>query len=188
VTAQIGIVLVYLINVLAALLLFFGPAYVWSRHFMTKKMQVKHIIWVFFGSIAVFLMLPVLRLGRVKVQGVLGADITTQQIPTLGNVWPVLLIGLLVCAIFYLLVRRNRERSLTVALLVVFLYFGIYLYHFFASLAMYYSSSVGMLAQHGRYFIALHMMLFFVVTILFYVCGYLMFLYKACVIPSKTFK
>ncbi|MBW2963904.1 hypothetical protein KY363_00450 [Candidatus Woesearchaeota archaeon] len=175
--AQTGVLIIYVLNVLAVLLLFFGPAYAWSRLYARKTAQTGHFMWLFFGSVSAFIMLPVFRMSKINSPMILGADITTQQIPHLQNAWMVLLISGLVMAIFHILGKKNPARTTQVALATVMIYFGIYLYHFFASLAKYYSISVGILAKSGQHFIAAHLLIYFAITILFYVGGYLLFLY-----------
>ncbi len=177
--AQTGVMLVYTLNVLSILMLFFGPAYAWAKFYSRKKTAMPRITWLFFGSLAVFIMQPVFNIGRVKTAGLLGVDITTQQIPNIQNTWSVLLIAGLVAAIFYLLERKNPWRTRTAGFLAVFIYFGIYLYHFFTDLAAYYVKATTAMAQNELYFIAAHLLIFFTITIIFYIGGYILFLHKS---------
>jgi hypothetical protein len=43
----------------------------------------------------------------------------------------------------------------------------------------YYIYAVQVMAKSGQYFIAFHLLLFFMITIIFYACGFLMFAYEA---------
>jgi hypothetical protein len=176
---QMGVLIVYSLNVLAVLMLFFGPAYAWSCLYRKKRIALTNIFWLFFGGMTVFVLLPVFKIGQVKSAMLLGADITTQQIPVLQNVLLVLITALVVMAIFYILGLRSIRQTTKLAFLVVFVYFGIYLYHFFISLAKYYIKAVTLLAQGKQYFIAAHMLIFFTITILLYIGGYIMFLHEA---------
>jgi hypothetical protein len=176
---QIGVMLVYVLNVLAVLMLFFGPAYIWSALYNNRRLKVPRVLWLFFGSLAAFVLMPVMRIGQVQTQSLVGADITTHQIAQMGSIPLVLLITALVTGIFYILGRRNFQRTAKVAAAAVFAYFGIYLYHFFISVAKSYTSSVTLLGQAGQYFIAFHLLLFFTITIIFYLAGFATFLYEA---------
>lgn len=177
--AQIGVMAAYVLNVLAVLMLLFGPAYAWAHLYQKKRLRLPNILWLFFGSIAVFITLPVMRIGQVKSAMLLGVDITTQQIPPINHIWMALLIGALVACIFYILGRKNLRRTTKLGLFAVFIYFGIYLYHFFISLAKYYVNAITLLGKAGQYFIAAHLLIFFTITILFYTGGYIMFIHLA---------
>ncbi|MBW2997106.1 hypothetical protein KY349_02060 [Candidatus Woesearchaeota archaeon] len=176
---KIGIMLVYLFNIIAVLMLFIGPAYAWYYFHHKKRVKIQNVMWLFFGSLVVFIMQPLFLLDEIRAPFVLGVDITTQQIPQLANVPMVLLISVLVMGIFYILGRKDIRRTAQVGFMAVFVYFGLYLYYFFIDLAKYYTEAVVVMAQNNKYFIALHLLLFFVVTIMFYIGGYLMFLHEA---------
>ncbi|MFH1064240.1 MAG: hypothetical protein V1729_04125 [Candidatus Woesearchaeota archaeon] len=179
ITAQIGVMLIYISNLFAVLMLFFGPAYLWTRFYMKKKTEMPNIVGLFFGCITVFLLKPVFRMSSVDSETLIGADITTQVIPGTENIWLVLLAAVLVAGIFHVLARKNLFRSLKLVFAVVLIYLGLYLYYFFTDVAGYYVQSIGLLAKAGQYFIAMHLLIFFTITIVFYIGGYLMFIYEA---------
>jgi hypothetical protein len=176
--AQIGVMLIYILNVLAVLMLFFGPAYAWSYFYKKKKVELPNILWLFFGSMAVFVMEPVFRMGPLRSKALLGTDITTQSIPYISNIGLVLLVAGLVAAIFYILSKKNFGKTAKLGFLVVFIYFGMYLYYFFTDLASFYVEAVNVMFRSGQWFIALHLLIFFAVTIMFYIIGYVLFLYE----------
>lgn len=175
---QLGMMLIYTLNVLAMLMLFFGPAYAWAYMYKRKKVKVANITWLFFGSLAVLITQPVFNLGKMEGNLLIGADITTRQIPSPENVWMSLLMAALVMAIFYILGRKDPRRTAKTAFLAVLIYFGIYIYHFFTDIASYYTSAVVVMAKAGQHFIAAHLLLFFTITILFYLLGYLMLIWQ----------
>ncbi|HII72359.1 TPA: hypothetical protein HA265_06410 [Candidatus Woesearchaeota archaeon] len=179
IATKMGIMLVYSLNVLALLMILFGPAYAWARFYGNKAVKLPNIFWLFFGSLAIFIIRPIFRMGRIEAPGLLGVDITTQQIPFIENIWLVLLISALVMGIFYLLGRKSLRKTAKLAFLVTFIYFGMYLYYFFIDLAAYYIDAITIMAQKGQVFIAAHILLFFTITILFYVGGFGMFLYES---------
>ncbi|MBW2972333.1 hypothetical protein KY359_04825 [Candidatus Woesearchaeota archaeon] len=179
---QMGVMAAYIMNVLAVLMLFFGPAYIWSRMIKKKKgkkEKLPNIAWLFFGSLAVFITQPVFRMSRVKSASIVGVDITTQQVPAMQNMLLALGVAVLVMAIFYILGRKNTNRTMKVAFFAVYIYFALYLYYFFTDIAGYYMDAVRLTAQSGDYFISFHMLLLFAITIIFYIGGYLMFLYES---------
>ncbi|MFC1741243.1 hypothetical protein ACFL3V_01780 [Nanoarchaeota archaeon] len=176
---QIGVLFIYTLNILAILMLFFGPAYAWYFFYKKKRVDIPPVLWLFFGSMAVFIMEPVLRMGRMNQPNLLGVDITTQSIPILQNILGVLLISALIMGIFYILGRKNLRNTTRLAFIMVFFYFGMYLYHFFVDIIKFYLIfSVTVMLQAHQYFMAAHIFIFFVIKTMFYVCGYLMFLWK----------
>ncbi len=181
ISAQFGVMLIYLMNVLAILALFFGPAYAWTQIYLKKRIKLPNLLWVFFGSLAVFIMMPVFSISELRSPALIGVDITTQQIPFIENMALVLVTSALVMGIFYILGRKNLRSTTKVAFFTVFFYFGIYLYKFFFSLAKNYISTITLLGKNGQYFIALQLLLFFTIIILFYSGGYIMFLYETYV-------
>jgi hypothetical protein len=176
---QLGVLAVYLLNVFAVLALFFGPAYAWLYLYNKRRLALPNILWLFFGSLAAMTLLPVIKMGATKTLKMLGTDITTQQIPHLSNIPQVLLISLLVMGIFYILGRKSPGRTTKLAFILIFVYFAAYIYYFFTSLARYYMHAIEVMAKSGQYFIAFHLLLFFMITIIFYACGFVMFAYEA---------
>ncbi len=179
IATQAGIMLIYIFNLLAILMLFFGPAYLWTRFYMKKKTPIPNLVGLFFGSVTVFFLKPVFRMASVESETLIGADITTQAIPGTGNIWLVLLAAALIMGIFHFLSKKSFVKSLKLVFAVVLIYLGMYLYYFFTDVARYYMQTISMLAQAGRYFIAAHLLIFFTITIVFYIGGYLMFIYEA---------
>jgi uncharacterized membrane protein len=169
----------YALNVLAIVLLFFGPAYAWYFMYKKKRIRLPNILWLLFGSLAVFLLAPVIKIKQVATERMVGADIVTQQLPNIARLPLVLIVGLLVMGIFYILARKSLRRTTQVAFFAVFAYFGYYIYAFFSSVAKDYIMAVNVMTQGKEYFIAIHLLIFFAFTIIFYVGGYLIFLYEA---------
>jgi hypothetical protein len=176
---QTLVFIAYALNVLAIILLFFGPAYAWWYMYRRKRVRLPNILWLLFGSLAVFMLAPVIRIKQVAAERMVGADIVTQQLPSIARLPLVVAIALLVMGIFYILARKSLRRTTQLAFLIVFAYFGYYIYTFFSSVARDYIMSVNVMAQGKEYFIAAHLLIFFALTITFYIGGYLMFLYEA---------
>jgi hypothetical protein len=174
---QLAVLLAYALNVLAVLFLFFGPAYAWVK--FHGKTKIPRISWLFFGSIATFILLPVFRIQEAASTSVIGVDIQTQRLHDVHLAGMVLLVSIIVMGVFHILERINAGRAMKLAFLAVFTYFGKYLYHFFMDSAKYYSSATGILAGRGQYYIAAHLLIFFALTIIFYVGGYILFLHEA---------
>ena len=176
---QIGVMFVYLLNVLAALMLLFGPAYAWAYFYRGKRVRIPNIAWLFFGSLSIFLTEPVFRLVRVSAGGFVGVDILTQALPFISNILLAIVIAVLVATIFYILSKKSLRRTTVVVFTVIFIYLGIYVYYFFTSISSNYISSIYYLVNSGQYFAALNFLVFFAITLLFYVAGYLMILHEA---------
>jgi hypothetical protein len=176
--AQIGVMLTYLLNVLAVLMLLFGPAYVWAHIYKKQKVRMPNLAWLFFGSMTVFITEPVILIRRIIQKGFIGVDIATQQIPRMQNVLLALILSALVGGIFYILSRKSMRKTTKVVFAAVFAFFGMYIYHFFTSVSRHYIRAATALAEHGRYTEAAHLLIFFAIIILFYIGGFLLFLHE----------
>jgi hypothetical protein len=178
---QFSVVCVYILNIVAILLLFIAPAYLWWCLYTKRHIYPPRIQWLFFGSMVVFLLMPVFSMAKIDNKMLMGVDMTTNQIAYLGNVSWMLLAALGVMGIFWLLERKNPHRTAKIAFGVALLYFAYYIYLFFADVSKRYIEGVVASAHSGQYFVSLHLLLFLTITIAFYVTGFLVFAYKAFV-------
>ncbi|MFC1723200.1 hypothetical protein ACFL0V_03600 [Nanoarchaeota archaeon] len=175
---QFFILLTYIINILAVLMLFIAPAYIWYYLYKDKKIHPGNLTWLFFGAISVFFIAPVFRMRQFNSAIIMGTDITTQQIPVISNVFLTILVGLIISIIFYILYRRYPKKTTRVGFIVALIYFAFYLLHFFMDLTRFYIKAIILLLQGNQYIISLHMFLFLCTIILFYVGSYLLLIYE----------
>lgn len=176
---NVAIIGIYLANIIAIVSLFLVPIYIWYHMYNKKPIQPKNISWIFFGSLTVFLLRPIFKISQINSKILMGADITTQTLQSLDNLWFVLLISAVVAFIFYILGRKNVHRTTKLALGVSLVYFAYYLGHFFIDVARRYVQATVATAQDGQYFTAAHLLIFLTMTIAFYVSGFFAFVYKA---------
>lgn len=174
---QLAVMAVYLLDVLAVLMLFFGPVYAWVYFFRNAHIKLPNMLWLFFGALVVFLIRPVMKIGRFSSSSVLGVDITTNQLVSLDGLGWLLLVSVLVMAVFFLLGLRYHRNITKLAFIITSVFFGIYLFYFFVDLADFYIKGVFILAKNNEFFLSAYMFLFFVITILFYSVSFLAFLH-----------
>ncbi len=171
-------VLVYLINIFAVLFLFASPAYLWYHLYTNKKIRPSFLTWLFFGLITVFFINPVFKIKSLNNMLLIGADIMTQRLPHLQNVFYTLLAGLLVTGIFYILNRKYHKRTTLVAFFISLAYFGYYLYFFFIDVWHYYIKAIHIMTGSLEIVIALHLFIFFALQIIFYIGGFILLIYE----------
>ncbi len=175
---QFFIMLVYIINVLAALMLFLTPAYIWYYLYKDKKIYPGHLTWLFFGALTVFMIAPVFKMKPLASVLLLGTDIMTQQIPFVENVFYAVFAGLIISAIFFVLYKLYPKRTSKVAFFAALLYFAFYLMHFFIDLWNYYTRSTILLFENLQIVLGMHFFIFFILTILFYIGSYTILIYE----------
>ncbi len=175
---QFFVLLVYVLNVVAALFLFVAPAYLWYFLYKDKPVRPGHLTWMFFGVVSVFFVAPVFTMRRLSSKLLIGTDIITHQVPFLENVFFAVFIGFLVGLIFFLLYRRFPGRTAKAGFILAIVYFAFYLMYFFIDLWHYYVNAIVVLLQNSQFIIGIHLFLFFVLIILFYVGGYVLLVYE----------
>ncbi|NQU78576.1 hypothetical protein HQ545_02295 [Candidatus Woesearchaeota archaeon] len=174
--SQTGVLIIYLLNVLAILMILFGPAYAWMKDY--NKSKTPNISWLFFLCLFTFVTLPVFLITKSSSRKVIGVDIITQQIPVISNVWGVVLASAVIGLIFWILSKLNKTKIAKIAFGIIFLYFGQYLYYFGASVSLSYANNITALFNAGNYVIALHLAIFLVMLYVFYIGGFIFLVHK----------
>ncbi|HII71464.1 TPA: hypothetical protein HA265_01790 [Candidatus Woesearchaeota archaeon] len=175
---QFFVILVYMMNIIAILMLFIAPAYIWYYLYKDKKIVPGHLTWLFFGMLSVFFIAPVFRMRSFGSQLLIGTDILTQQIPFIQNVFYAILVGVVVSLIFILLHRKFPKRTAKVGFFFALVYFAFYLWYFVVDLWGYYINAIIVMFQNYQFVIGTHFFIFFALTILFYIGGYVMLIYE----------
>ncbi len=175
---KLAVSTIYIINILAILLLFITPAYIWYYLYKNKQIKPKNLVWIFFGSITIFFISPVFHMKRMNSQFLIGTDILTNQIPFINNILLIILAGIIVATIFFVLHRRYPKNTARVGFFVSLIYFAFYLFHFFIDIWYYYINAITIMLQNHQYLIGFHLFIFFIITILFYIGGYILLVYE----------
>ncbi len=181
----------YVFNVLAILLLFLAPAFIWSRINRKKGFKISNIVLsLFFISLLVFMLMPILkiepiRLGPIKSEIVAGVDILTWSIFDLNPfklglpvIFFISLSGGII--IFFLSsIHWFKEKIIAGSIIAIDIFFSIYIYYFSTSVI----GSYAMLTNRAltlsvpvNFFIGFYLIIFLVITILFYVGGLFIFM------------
>ncbi len=173
----------YVFSSLGIILLFTIPAYVWALIFKKRKGHTHRLLLVlFFMSLLCFAFTDLFKIKRLETLIVVGVDIVTSPImQTLSlSLLAIFLISIGVGAIFYLLSHKMfLRKELTYGMVIISLiYFGKYVYYFFFDNVEYYLDGIHALVQINSYFFALFFLMFFAISIVFYVGGFCMFIYE----------
>lgn len=173
-----GVVLAYLLNVLAILFLFLGPTYLWRAIYRDMRITISPVLLaLFYPAIIVFLFVPTFLIKKfesVAETSLVGVDILTRGI-VLDKLFLTLLValGVVILVLVLSLLPKTRAVLTAISVLCVQLFLGWYVYLYFASVSQ---SYITLLLSPGLPFLfALFFGLFFLITILFYVCGFLSF-------------
>lgn len=177
--SKISLFFIYLFNVIGIFLLFLGPVYIWTYAFENRYVKPQNwLLTLYYVCLTSVLILPIFQLKAFKNLAIVGVDVLTHQIAFLSNVNIVLFFSLFMGFFFYMLARKVYPRVRHLAFIIIEIYFAYYIYLFFASIAGFYLKAVPVLLRTS-WFIGAYMFLFFMITILFYIGGFLLFVYEA---------
>lgn len=174
---NLGTGLVYLLNVIGALMLLVLPAYFWYDSYIGKKIGLKRwILSLFATSITTLVLNPAFRLERITKSSIAGVDILTQPIRATGA-WYTLAVALFFGMLCYVFSFRMRRQVEMLCMATALSFFGYYLYNFFINVFNHYVVSTVMLLKGATHtFIALFFFMFLMITIIFYIGGFLIFI------------
>jgi len=173
---------IYIMNLLAVFMVFIGPAFIWYILFDEKSIKLRPVhISLFYASLLVFLATPVMSIGRVLSNKMVGVDIQTFSLidTAIYNLSFVFFASILVGALFYVLAKTRFAEKLNLAtILIIFYFFGMYVYHFFVDTSSYYIGVIVESLQMSEYAIAAYFLVFLTMTILFYIGGFFSYVYE----------
>ncbi len=179
---KLGISYVYLFNIIAVLLVFAGPAFIWYIIFSKKFVDIPSVVLgVFFSSVACILLSPVFTIGRLSSNSIVGVDITTHGLSPAGlPLVSVIIISLLVGIIVFALSLGSwaRTRLILGSVGIMLLSFGLYIFFFFIDTSSYYINAITQSFGNDSYIIGLYFLLFLTLTIVFYVGGFFIYIYE----------
>ncbi len=191
-SASLGIV--YVLNALSLLLFLLIPIIVWWRIFSQKELHLgKGALFFIYASGIAFFLLPAYDIGPLgEGQDLVGVDIFTFSVldapSPLERLMPdrfglvVAVAGLsLLAGVLALLLGMNmraRKELYAFAIACSLFFFGVYLFEFMGSVLLYLGTSIALLFGEGQWILVGIFALLFVLSILFYILGYLLFLYE----------
>jgi hypothetical protein len=169
--AKITSPLIYLSNTIAACLIFLTPGYIWYKISKKQQTHLEKIAPLFYATLAVFLILPILKIKIYSGKNLVGVDILTQQIQFPQNIIFMIGIATLIGAAFYLLSKRFPQRVDRLTTIIILTYMSYYILLFFLDSYAYYIASIISLLKHAEIFLGLHLFMFFALLIIFYIGG-----------------
>ncbi len=190
---DIALILTYLFNAIAMLFLLILPTFVWHRFFTRKPLHVsRNSLSLVFSSLLCFGLAPAFFIKRVSIKGLAGVDILTKSILSSPSLIDSLIkdrttaiITVASLSIIFGLVLWILEFSKTiekdafmVAVLIGLVYFAVYISYYFISLYQYYTDTIIFLLKSSEFFLSFYFILFAMITLLFYVGGFLFFIYE----------
>ncbi len=179
-TESISLALTYILNLFAILFLLLIPAVLWYVMFKDTEMWLSNsLIALFFSALSALAFSPVFRIKKIVSENLLGIDIQTQFA---SNFLPSFLYLILLClAVFLSVLALSRFiKRLFISLIIIsgLSFFTYYIYLFFMSLWEYYIIIIKTLFLESQYFLWFYFILFLTITIAFYICGLIIFLYE----------
>lgn len=191
-SAKVSLAFIYLFNLIAMLFFLIIPTFVWYRMFKDKELHISRItLGVVFSSLVCFLLMPAFRIKEIRLYGLVGVDILTKSVIGKNivnyliadnNLAMIIVAGVaLVIGGFVFALSFNRKLRKDFFLFIVFIglvFFGFYLYYYFISNYYYFLSSVIALYQTKSIFTGTYFVIFGLVNILFYIGGFVLFIYE----------
>jgi hypothetical protein len=186
---QFSLFLIYILNIAGILLLLLLPSFFWyvafsRKHFKITKSKIAFII----TSITVFFIAPVFSIKRLEGNAIVGVDIKTNIAKNLffSSFFEVLFLAFALYIATYFVLARYKKYSIHIVIIKSSLFFAFYTYLFFTSLVLYYVDIIPTLFATSRFILLFHFIVFFGITILFYIAGFIMFIDE--LIKEKVYK
>jgi len=175
---KVSLILIYFLNLLALLFLLLVPAFLWYVMFKDKGVRVNNFtISLFFTSVAAFIFSQVFKIKGIFKKDLIGVDILSRYASNFlfESFYKMLIFLIIIFVIVFLLCRYYKKWILWSGLLSGMLFFAVYIYLFFISSISYYVGLISSLFSSSQYFLLFYFTLFMIITIIFYVFGFLLF-------------
>ncbi len=184
----------YILNALSLFVFLFIPIVAWWRIFTQKELHLnKGVLFLIYAPGVMFLLLPAYDIGPLEEErDIVGVDIfafSVMDAPSpleklmpdrQGLVISVAVLSVLVGVLAMLLGfnPRTRKELYAFAIACALFFFGAYLYEYMGSVLLYLGKGITLLLGEGQWILVGMFALLFVLSILFYILGYLLFLYE----------
>jgi hypothetical protein len=191
---KLSLAVAYILNALSLFVFLAIPIVAWWRIFNQKELHLRQgVLFVIYASGAMFLLLPAYDIGPLSEEmDIVGVDIyafsvmdSTSALEGLmpdraGLVVSVavlsVLVGILAMALGFNASMRKELYAFSIA--CSFFFFGVYLYEYMGSVLLYLGNGIGILMSNAQWILAAIFIILFILSILFYIVGYLLFLYE----------
>jgi len=179
---KLSLIWAYSFNIIAMLFLLVLPAFIWYKLYQRKGFNVPHLaLALFFCSVMTFILIPSFRITSINHENFLlvGVDIQTYSILESGKSLLTPFIASLIGGIIVFILSFShwfKEKLLILGILIVNVFFGFYIYHYFKDISRYYFHSIPSLLISTDVFIGLFFVMFYLVNIFLYIIGFIIFL------------
>ncbi len=184
----------YVLNTVGLFMLLALPAYIWYKVFKLRTREdheAEHdhhpilpgwLIALSFSGIAAFLATPAFTITKITSEALIGVDVQTHSITT-GHpgLWLFAFLVLFLVLLFASFSKHAKNLLMAALFGTSILFFGVYTYHFFMATITYYLREGISLFGAGSWsliYLACILLLFLLINLLFYVFGFLSFIYE----------
>jgi len=183
----------YALNALSFIVLLIIPSLAWFRVFYQKEMHFSRIFLpLVYSSIVSFALLPAYSLRQINEPGIIGIDVVANSLfksfsianflvhdkAALISVVAIVSIAVGITAYFLSANTRIKKELYAISILIGVLFYTKYIYIFFSSLFNYLSNNIILFILTPHFLIAVVLSVIAVLSVLFYIGGYLMFVYE----------
>ena len=171
-----SIIITYMLNTLAMILLLFLPIYIWYNHIKGRKMAIPRFgIAIFLSSITALFISPVFHIIQLNFSGLIGVDIQTSGV---SQPITAAIVSISIFAIILILTRFEILKRIAafVSFLAINIITAIYTYFYFSSNFQYFISTIRLFLMKSQYFTAGYLLIFSSIMLLFYITGILSFI------------
>ena len=199
--AVIPLFINYLLNALSLIIFLVMPLIIWIMIFSQKEFHFNRLFLFFiYSSAVVYILLPGYTIKPLEEASVIGVDINSvsllETISILDYFFPnklaiitaVSIISIIFGFIVYLISFNFKIKKELYAISIMggLIFYTIYLYYFFRSLLSYFYNNILLTISTQHFLIGIVLSIFLILSIMFYIGGYLMFLYEVMIKYHKT--
>src|SRR3989338_7102859 len=191
--STISLLVAYLLNALSLVIFLIIPVIVWAKMFSQKEFHFSRVYLFFiYSSIIAYLLLPGYIIKPLSEPSIVGADIVTISLLETSSILDrflanrlvipvaVSLISVISGFVIYILSSNSKAKRELYAISIIsgLVFYTIYLYYFFSSLLTYLCVNIMASMQAAHFLIGIVLGILLILSAMFYVGGYFMFLYE----------
>jgi len=189
----IPLLIAYLLNALSLIIFLLIPIIVWVRMFSQKELHFKRIFLFFiYSSSIAYILLPGYIIKPLDESSITGVDILSipllESSSILDDFFPnkstiiisVSLISIITGLVVYILSSNSKAKRELYAISIIggLTFYTIYLYYFFSSLLIYFYDNILLTVFTPHFVIGAVLAVLLILSVVFYIGGYMMFLYE----------
>ncbi|RLE38740.1 hypothetical protein DRJ17_03000 [Candidatus Woesearchaeota archaeon] len=170
--------ILYILNITGLFFLMVIPAVIWGVIYKRKHFIVpRKLVILFFVSVTTFFTIPAFAIRQILAKNLVGVDIISHTIINQNLLLPLLYIVIAIVVGYYL-TKHFYNAAIVIMTALSTLFFTYYVFIYFMSILDYNLSAITATLLTNP-FITFYFILFFLIYAVFYVTGYLSFIYEA---------